>query len=182
MWWSEPRARAARRACLHVAGVAVLAAALGGCGFQLRQSTNLEFDTIALRGQGGPLMDLLRRRILTTTATRIVDDPKQAQAVFTLMSDATAQTPTAYNSDGTVAQYALTETARFELTAPDGHPYIASTTITRTSMMSYNTSTVLAKANEADLLYAGMRRDLVDRILFQVGALHAPLPAPAASR
>ena len=182
MWWSEPRARPGRRACLRVAGVAALAAALGGCGFQLRGSTNLEFDTIVLRGQAGPLMDLLRRRILITTATRIVDDPKQAQAVFTLLSDGTAQTPTAYNSDGTVAQYALSETARFQVAAPDGHLYIAPTTIARTSMMSYSTSAMLAKGNEADLLYAGMRRDLVDRILFQVGALHAPLPAPAGER
>ena len=182
MWWSEGSAGRARRACLRGAGIAVLAALLGGCGFHLRESTNLEFDTIALQGQGGPLMDLLRRRILATTATRIVADPKQAQAVFTLLSDASAQTPTAFNADGTVAQYALSETARFQLTAPGGHVYIAPTTIKRTSMLSYSTSATLAKANEADLLYAGMRRELVERILFQLGALHAPMPASAPAR
>ncbi len=183
MWWSEARGRPARRASLRGAGVlllgVLLGSLLGGCGFHLRESTNLSFDTIALQGQGGPLMDLLRRRIVATTATRIVADPKQAQAVFTLLSDASAQTPTAYNADGTVAQYALSETARFQLTAPDGHAYIPATSITRTSMMSYSTSATLAKANEADLLYAGMRRDLVDRILFQLGALHPPAAASA---
>ena len=173
MSWSE---RPRRAFLLTLLPTLLLAA----CGFQLRGSASLGFGTMALAGQGGALHDTLQQRIAATTSTRIVADPKQAQAVFTLLSDASAQTPVAFNSDGTVAQYALSETARFQLTAPDGHPYIAATSITRTSMMSYSTSATLAKANEADLLYAGMRRDLVDRILFQLGALRPPAPASAA--
>lgn len=188
MSWSDAPAGRPRRAWLRGAGAAALAAALAaslaaslaGCGFQLRESTNLAFDSIALQGQAGPLMDLLRRRIAATTATRIVDDPKQAQAVFTLLADNVAQTPTAYNADGTVAQYTLSETAVFRLTGPDGRLYIGPTTISRSSLMSYSTSATLAKASEADMLYAGMRLQLVDRILFQLGNFHPP-GAPASA-
>ena len=151
---------------------------LSSCGFHLRTSTNLAFSRLAVQGPNGPLLMELKRQIAGTTATRITEDAKQAQATFILLQDATSQVPMAYNADGTVAQYQLVETARFELVTPAGQVLISPTTITQTSSLSYSTSATLAKANEADLLYRGMRQDMVNRIMYQLAAIH-PGPSPA---
>ncbi len=161
MSWSEH----SRRALL------LLALLLAGCGFQLRGSTSLGFATLALAGQGGALHDRLQQRIAATTATRIVADPKQAQAVLTLLSVSETQQPMAYNGDGTVAQYQLLETVRYQLVAADGARLIAPTTLQQSSTLSYSTGAALAKANEAQLLFAGMRSDLVERMLYQLAAV-----------
>ncbi|NNM63666.1 MAG: hypothetical protein HKL99_03455 [Burkholderiales bacterium] len=155
---------------------------LAGCGFHLRGSTNLAFSTLAVQGPGGPLLIDLKRQIASTTSARIANDPKQAQAIFTLLSDSPTQTAVAYNADGTVAQYQLRETVSFQLTTPAGQVLIAPTTISQSSSLSYSTSATLAKANEADLLYRGMRQDIINRIMFQLSTVkRAPLPAAPAS-
>jgi LPS-assembly lipoprotein len=155
---------------------------LAGCGFHLRGSTNLAFSTLAVQGPSGPLLIDFKRQIASTTATRIADDPKQAQAIFTLLSDSPTQTAVAYNADGTVAQYQLRETVSFQLTTPQGQVLVPPTSISQTSSLSYSTSATLAKANEADLLYRGMRQDIVNRIMFQLSTVkRAPMPAAPAS-
>ena len=181
MWWSDALPGSRRRSWLRGLGAAaLLPLLLGGCGFHLRESTRLAYDTLVVRGQQGALLNLLRRDIVAVTGSSLVNDPKQAQAVLTLLQETTSQTPTAYNADGTVAQYELRDTARFELTAPDGAVLIGPTTITRSSRMSYSTAATLAKASEADMLYAGMRQSLVNRMLFQLGNFRPPAAtAPA---
>ncbi len=175
---SDP-ASAARRGALRallLAGALPLAA----CGFHLRTSTRLAFSSLCVQGPPGPLLELLKRTIAATTGTRLVDDPRQAQAVFTLQQESISQTPTAYNADGTVAQYTLHDSVRFQLSTPDGRLLIAPTTISRSNRLSYSTAAALGKASEADMLYASMRQSLVDRILFQLGNFHPPAEAPAA--
>lgn len=179
MSWSEtPAPRAARRAWLRALAGGALPLLLGACGFHLRGTTDLPFARMVVQGQPGAMLDLLKRTLLVTTHTRLVSDPRQAQAVLTLLQETASQTPTAYNADGTVAQYTLHEVARFQLTAPDGRVYIGPTTISRSSRLSYSSAAALGKAEEADMLYAGMRQSLVDRIVFQLGNFHPPAAAP----
>ncbi|MGE0071793.1 MAG: LPS assembly lipoprotein LptE [Thiomonas sp.] len=161
-----------RRTLLRAAASLLPAAALAGCGFQLRGSTNLGFDSLYIQGPDtSPFVIALKRRIAATTATRLTTDAKSAQAVFTLLGEAQTQTPQAYNADGTVAQYQLRDTVRFELTTPQGKVLIAPTELTQTSNLSYSSSATLAKANESDLLYRGMREELIDRLMFQLAAV-----------
>lgn len=161
MSWSER---------LRLALPAAAALALAGCGFHLRGSTDLAWAHLSVQGQGA-LVTELKRRIAGTTSTRVEDDPKLAQAVLTVSSETNGQTPMAYNADGTVAQYQLTESVGYQLTAPDGQVLIAPTTLSETSNLSYETSQALAKANESDVLIRGMRSDLIDRILFRLSAM-----------
>ncbi|CUA93864.1 LPS-assembly lipoprotein LptE [Thiomonas bhubaneswarensis] len=145
---------------------------LSACGFHLRGSTNLSFSTMYVAGaQTSALVIALKRQIAATTATRIAPDAKSAQVVFTLLSEAQTQTPQAYNADGTVAQYLLRYTVRFQLTTPQGRMLIAPTELSQTSNLSYNSSATLAKANESDLLYRGMREELINRLMYQLAAV-----------
>lgn len=149
--------------------------ALSACGFQLRGSTNLSFNSLFVQGaQNSAFVIALKRQIAATTATRIAPDAKSAQVVFTLLSEAQTQTAQAYNADGTVAQYLLRYTVRFQLATPQGKMLIAPTELTQTSNLSYNSSATLAKANESDLLYRGMREELINRLMYQLAAVRMP--------
>lgn len=147
-------------------------ALLGACGFELRGSNQLGFATLYVQGAPtSPFLIALERRIAATTSTRIAPDAKSAQAVFVLLGESQTQTPQAYNADGTVAQYQLRYSVRFELTTPQGKVLIAPTELTQTSNLSYRSSAILAKANESDLLYRGMREELIDRLMYQLAAV-----------
>lgn len=158
---------------------AVASAFVAACGFHLRGAVEMPFATMALRGQGGPMLSDLRHAIEAAGGTRLTTNPQAAEAVFTLLQESTSQSPMSYNADGTVALYQLVETVRYQLTDRRGAFLIAPTTLSQSSNLSYSTGAALAKANEADLLYRGMRADLIQRIMFQLAALH-PAAAPAA--
>ncbi|MCE1162249.1 MAG: LPS assembly lipoprotein LptE [Thiomonas sp.] len=169
-----------RRAVLRGLAAAVPLLGLSACGFRLRGSTNLSFSTLYVAGaETSAFVIALKRQIAATTSTRIAPDAKSAQAVFTLLADTQTQTPQAYNADGTVAQYQLRYTVRFQLATPQGRMLIAPTDLTQTSNLSYNSSATLAKANESDLLYRGMREELINRLMYQLAAVKL---APAQKR
>lgn len=170
----SPPPRAARRRALALFAVAGVLA-LGGCGFHLRGSTNLHFSSVYVAGSdGSPFVIALKRQILSTTSTRVVASSKDAQVVFSLLSETQSQEPMAYNADGTVAQYQLRYAVRFQLATPGGLMIIAPHELAQTSNLSYSSGATLAKANESDLLYRGMRRELVDRVMDQLAAARLP--------
>ncbi len=169
----------ARLRILCLAAIASILVA--ACGFHLRGSVAIPFATMTLRGQSGPMLADLRNAIEGVGGTRLTSDPRSAEAIFTLLQESTSQVPMSYNADGTVALYQLVETVRYQLTDQRGALLIAPTTISQASNLSYSTGAALAKANEADLLYRGMRADLIQRIMFQLAALHpARAPVPVA--
>ena len=153
-----------------------LLAPLAGCGFHLRSEQAVSYKAMAVQGKAGAFMDLLKRQLAAQGVTLVA--PNQAEAVLTILDDSTSQTAMAYNADGTVAEYQLNLDLRYQLAAPNGDLLIAPTALHQVSYLSYATSVSLAKADEADLLYRGMRQDLLTRILFQLSARHAPVAAP----
>ncbi len=161
-----------RRRLLRAATRLAPALLLVGCGFHLRGSTDLGFRTLYIQGPAtSPFVIALERRIAATTSTRIAPNAKTAQAVFTLLAEVQSQVPMAYNADGTVSQYQLRYTVRYQLATPQGRVLIAPAEMTQTSNLSYSSGATLAKANESDLLYRGMRGELVDRLMFQLAAV-----------
>ena len=163
---------ARRRLVLRRIALLAPALALGACGFHLRGSTNLTFSSLFVQGAAtSPFIIALKRRIAATTQTRIANDAKDAQAVFTLLAETQTQAPMAYNADGTVSQYQLRYLVRYQLVTPQGRVLIAPTEMTQTSNLSYSSGATLAKANESDLLYRGMREELINRLMYQLAAV-----------
>ena len=60
---------------------------------------------------------------------------------------------------------------RYQLVTPQGRVLIAPTEMTQTSNLSYSSGATLAKANESDLLYRGMREELINRLMYQLAAV-----------
>jgi LPS-assembly lipoprotein len=160
-------------------GLAMLAMALGGCGFQLRSSQNFAFRSIAITPeQGGTVAADLARHFgdalvpLAPGATGRLPD-----VVVDVLSEAREKTVVGVNASGQVREFQLRIRVKFRMRTPQGRELIAPTEITRQSDISFNESVVLAKEAEESLLYRDMQADIVQQLLRRLAAVKT-LPAP----
>jgi len=153
------------------AALAVLAALLmAGCGFELRGSSSLPFDTIYVPGSSGGVALDLKRAIESSSKTRVVDAPKDAQAVFELIEAKQEKEILSLTGAGRVREYRLRYRVRYRVHGPKGREFVAPTTLHQMRDVTFNDSQVLAKEAEDQLLYRDMQNDMVQQILRQLAA------------
>jgi LPS-assembly lipoprotein len=156
------------------AALAVIAAVLvAGCGFQLRGSSSLPFETIYVPGSSGGVALDLKRAIESSSKTRVVDTPKDAQAVFQLIGATQEKEILSLTGAGRVREYRLHYRVSYRVHDAKGRDLIPSTTLTQTRDVTFNDSAVLAKESEDQLLYRDMQTDMVQQILRQLAAAKA---------
>lgn len=150
-----------------------LAAALGGCGFELRRAPELPFRSISLTGfkPGSPLAQELRRSIMASTTTRVVEAPSQAEVVFDALSDARLRSVVASTAAGQVREIRLRARLEFRLRTPGGNELIAPTEIELRRDISYNERAALAKEQEEELLFRVMQNDIVAQVMRRLAAV-----------
>jgi LPS-assembly lipoprotein len=151
-----------RPARIALAGVALL---LAGCGFQLRGTAQLPFETLYIPGTN-PLAVELRRNVGAASKTRLVDNPKSAQAVITFTQEAREKIILTFTSAGKVNEYRLRYRVGFRVTDPNGtQVFMPTSEILLSRDMSYSDAQVIAKENEEALLYRDMQTDMVQQII-----------------
>jgi len=156
------------------AALAVLVAVLlAACGFQLRGSSNLPFDTIYVPGSSGGVALDLKRSIESSSRTRVVDNPKNAQAVFQLIEAKQEKEILSLTGAGRVREYRLRYQVRYRVHDAKGRDLVAPTTLNQVRDVTFNDSQVLAKEAEDQLLYRDMQTDMVQQILRQLAAAKA---------
>lgn len=160
-----------RRSALGALG----AAALAGCGFELRRAPELRFRTLALAGfkPKSTLADELRRQIGTSTTTVVVDSPAQAQVVLEALSDAREKSVVASTAFGQVRELQLRSRFGFRLRTPQGRELIPATEILLSRDMSYSESAALAKEQEEEALYRSMQNDIAAQVLRRLASVPA---------
>jgi LPS-assembly lipoprotein len=151
------------------------AAALAGCGFELRRAPELQFRTLALTGFAprSPLADELRRSINASRQTRVVDAPAQAQVVLHAIADARERSVVASTSAGQVRELQLRARLEFRLSTPAGRELIPATEIRLTRDLSYSETVALAKEQEEAFLYKSMQSDIVAQVMRRLAAVDA---------
>lgn len=163
--------------------VAMLAAiSLTGCGFQLRGSTPLPFDSLYIPVATSVGVELKRNAAAGTT-TRLVSTAKEAQAQLIFTQDRREKVILSLNTAGRVREFQLRHKVGFRVIDSRGREYLALNEITLTRDVSFNDAQVLAKEAEETLLYRDMQTDMVQQILRRLGGARAPAetaePAPA---
>lgn len=160
-----------RRSALGALG----AAALAGCGFELRRAPELRFRSIALAGfkPKSMLADELRRQIGTSTTTVVVDSPAQAQVVLEALTDAREKSVVASTAFGQVRELQLRSRFGFRLRTPQGRELIPATEILLSRDMSYSESAALAKEQEEEALYRSMQNDIAAQVLRRLASVPA---------
>jgi len=150
---------------MRLALAALVLALLAGCGYQLRGTAQLPFETLYIPG-ANPLAVELRRNVKAASKTRLVDSPKSAQAVLAFTTEAREKLILSFTSAGKVNEYRLRYRVGFRVTDPIGaQVFLPQSEVLLTRDMTYNDAQVIAKENEEAMLYRDMQTDMVQQIL-----------------
>ena len=175
----ERSARCRGGSTLRAAALALaLMTGLAGCGFHLRADQPLPFETIAIPGTS-PLALQLRRNIASSKHTRVVDDPKDAQAILAILGEAREKIILSLNTQGLVREYQLRYRVSFRVQDTKAGEYVPRDEIIIRRDISFNDQ-VLAKESEEALIYREMQTDMVQLIMRRLAAakLRAAEPSP----
>jgi LPS-assembly lipoprotein len=148
------------------------AAALAGCGFQLRRTPPLPMRSIALVGFAptSPLAAALKLE-LSNAGVELRDDPAKAQTVFDTLADAREKSVAASTAAGQVREVTLRVRLRFRVATPAGKLLLPASDLLLTRDMSYNETAALAKQQEELLLYRAMEQDIVAQVLRRLSTI-----------
>ncbi len=145
---------------------------LSACGFALRGVTPMPFDTLYVGIPDNTQFGADVRRSLRAASpnTKIVDSPKEAQAILQQINDSRTLREVSLNAQGRVEEYELGINYTFRLIDNKGRALIPDTTLSIFREMPYDDQVVQAKQGQIETLYKAMQRDLVSRVLRRMTA------------
>jgi LPS-assembly lipoprotein len=152
-----------------------VAAALAGCGFELRRAPELHFKAIQLSGfkPQSPLAGDLRRALQSVSATRVVEAASLAEVVLESLNDVREKGVVSSGTAGQVLEVQLRSRFSFRLRTPMGKELIPASEILLTRDMTYNESIALAKEHEETLLYRAMETDIASQVLRRLASVQS---------
>jgi LPS-assembly lipoprotein len=154
--------------------VAALAAAplLGACGFKMRGTYQMPFDTIYLGvAPNSALGADLARRITAGTNTKVVDEAKDAQAILEVLNETRTRDVLSVNAQGRAQEFTLRQTMTFRLHDGKGREFLGATQVAVKRDVAFDDSQTLAFESETELLYRDMQSDLVQQMLRRIAAV-----------
>ncbi len=161
------------------ATLALLPLILGGCGFQLRGTANLPYETMHIAAAPtSAVANDIRRSIVSGSNTRVIADPKSAQATLHLLGEAREKVILSLSGGGRVREFQLRYRMVYRVTDKDNKELRPTTQILLHRDLSYNDADTLSKESEEALLYRDMQSDAVSQLLRQLQAV----PQTAAAR
>jgi LPS-assembly lipoprotein len=161
--------------------VLILAAtlALSACGFQLRGTASLPFDTLYMPpATGGGIALDLKRNIQAGTHTTVVDDPKRADALLEFTEEVREKIILSLAATGRVREYQLRYRVGFRVHDGKGGVFLPPGSVQLTRDITFNDSEVLAKESEEQLLFRDMQFDMVQQIMRRLAGAKPAKPAP----
>jgi len=162
---------------MRLAPALLFAITLAGCGFQLRGTTALPFDTLYMPNTTGGIALDLKRNIQSGTHTKVVDDPAKAQAVLEFTQEAREKHILSLAATGRVSEYQLRYRVGFRVHNGKGGEFLPASTMQLTRDISFNDTEVLAKETEEQLLYRDMQFDMVQQVMRRLAGATPPKPA-----
>jgi LPS-assembly lipoprotein len=142
----------------------LFALVVAGCGFQLRGTANLPFDTVFMSAGGGIALDI-KRNIQAGSRTTVVDDPKKAQAILEFTQETREKVILSLAATGRVREYQLRYRVGFRVHDGKGGEFLPANVVQLTRDITFNDSDVLAKETEEQLLYRDMQFDMVQQVM-----------------
>jgi LPS-assembly lipoprotein len=145
---------------------------LAACGFQLRGQATLPFETLYISFPvGNPIGTDLRRFVKAGTSTRIVDDPKTAQATLEVISAANERQIMSVSGGGRVREFELRYRVSFRLVDAKGVELIPVNEIALRRILPFTDAQVVAKEGEEAMLVREMQSDAAAQILRRLEAV-----------
>jgi len=154
--------------------IGALLLVLAGCGFQLRGAANLPYDTLHVAAAPtSTFATQLRRAVTSGSQTKVVNNPKDAQATLHVLGEAREKSILSLSAGGRVREYQLRYRVQYRVADKDNKELRAPTTILLHRDFSFNDTDTLSKESEEALLYRDMQTDAVNQLLRQLQATRA---------
>lgn len=168
---------------LPAAAALCLALLLAACGFQLRGTATLPFQTLYVDIPAGNSLGAdLKRNLRAGTNVQLVDRKEDAEAVLTNTGETHNKLILSIDNTGRVREFRLRYTFTYALLDRKGQEIAPPTSLAISRDFTFNNQ-VLAKESEEALLYRDMQADLVQQVLRHLAAVKtlppAAAPAPA---
>lgn len=156
--------------------VVLLALTLSGCGFQLRGTSALPFDTIYIPNANAGIALDLKRYIQSGTRTVVVNDPKSAQAQLELSGESRFRNILSLSGAGRVRELQLVYRVNLRVHDGKGAEFLPTSPFSITRDLTYSDSDVLSKEVEEANIYREIQADLVQQILRRLSAAQPAKP------
>lgn len=143
---------------------------LAACGFNLRGSAALPFESLYIEGGQDIVVDL--QRAIRPTATKIMANAKDAQATLQILSEEREKRILSLDSAGRVSEFRLLYRVSFRVLDNKARPLMGAQQIELRRDITFNDSQTLAKESEEALLYRDMQIDAVQQIIRRMSAVH----------
>ena len=164
---------------LRPAILVVLMALMAGCGFQLRGSYSLPYESIYVAGADYALIVAnLKRAIRGTSGTRLAESAKDAQATFLTTAEARDSVILSVSSSGRVREKRLRYRYGYRIVDGQNRDLVLPGVVELTRDLSYADSDVLSKTEEENLLWRDMENDLVQQLMRRLAAVKPTPPEP----
>jgi LPS-assembly lipoprotein len=147
---------------------------IAACGFQLRGTAEVPFKTLYLPGATGGIALDLKRQIQAGTDAKVIDDPKQADAILQFSQEAREKQILSLTGTGRVREFRLLYRVGWRVHDGKGGDYVPQTSFELTRDVSFNDAEVLAKEAEEQLLFRDMQSDMVQLIMRRLSAAQKP--------
>ena len=147
---------------------------LAGCGFRLRGSADVPFDTLYIPNAVSGIALDLKRSIQASTDAKVVDEPKAAQALLQFTHETRDREILSLTAAGRVREYRLRYRVVFRVHDGKGNDFVPPSNLELTREITFNDAQVLAKEAEEELLFRDMQSDMVQQILHRLAAARKP--------
>jgi len=139
---------------------------LAGCGFQLRGTVSLPFETLYVQAPAGSqFASQFKRTVSSGTGTRIVDNAKAAEATLVVLSELREKNILSLSGGGRVSEYQLRYRMSYRLLDKNAVETFPATEIELKRDFSYSDTEALSKESEEALLYRDMQSDAVQQLV-----------------
>lgn len=164
--------RIAARRWLQAMFCIVLCAALAACGFRMKGTSPLPFDTLYTNiSENSAFGANIRRAILASSPrTRFVSDPKEADARLMQLSNRQTRRELSIDAEGQVEEYELNLVFVFQLTDGEGRLVLPPTTLQASREIPYDSDDSQAKQSEITMIFRDMQESLVARLVRHLSA------------
>jgi len=156
--------------------VVALLLTLAACGFRLRGTANVPFETLYLPGATGGIALDLKRNIQVGTNAKVVDDAAKAEAVLQFTEETKQKEVLSLTGTGKVREFQLRYRVGFRVHDNKGGEYVPQSSIQLTRDVTFNDTEILAKEQEEQILFRDMQTDMVQQILRRLAAAKKPTP------
>lgn len=152
--------------------ILVFALLLSACGFQLRGSYSLPWETLAIAGvpENNELYFQIKRSIEASSQSKVVADTKQAEATLVILQNQQHKAILSLSAKGLVREFQLTRVLMYRLTDAAGKELVPPAQIVLQRELTFDDERIFAKEAEEAMIWREMQQDLVQQLLRRLAA------------